>query len=88
MNVTQINIERVLEHMLGYVDEKQLADAKSQRLEKDDMHLLGYLDTPHWVEAYKLFPNSDDSNALISLAKKVDERYNTNFAEDMLDCEN
>jgi hypothetical protein len=73
----------VLAHMLGYLTEAQNEDARNQGLESDVAYLLGYLDTPQWIDAYKLF-QLDDREALLKLAEKVDDTYDTNFRKEMI----
>lgn len=76
----------VLEHMLGYLTDEQKIDAQRQGLGSDEIHLLGYLDTPQWIDAYKMF-ELDEREELLKLANKVDDTYNTNFHNEMNDCD-
>jgi hypothetical protein len=71
----------VLAHMLGYLTEVQMKDARNQGLQNDNMHLLGYLDSPHWKEAFGMF-KGQDLVELRKLAKLVDLNYNTDFASE------
>lgn len=83
MNIQLANT-KALEHMLGYVDDKQMKDAEQQHLSHDKMHLLGYLDSPQWEDACKVLTEKQDRVDLFKLAKQVDARYNTEFAEIVL----
>lgn len=76
-------MNRVLEHMLGYISVSQMDDAKSQGLGNDTMHLLGYLDIPQWIDAYKRL-GVEYHNDLVELVKKVDNHYETNFYDEMI----
>jgi hypothetical protein len=74
----------VLEHMLGYLSEEQVEDARKQGLGNDEIHLLGYLDTPQWIDAYKIF-ELDEREKLLRLVQKVDDVYGTRFYNEMVD---
>jgi hypothetical protein len=76
-------MNNALQHMLGYITDDQMNDAKSQGLDNDTMHMLGYLDTPQWVDAYKRLDVANHHD-LLALAKSVDRCYNTCFYDEMV----
>ena len=45
------------------------------------MHMLGYLDDSQWRDAAMALDGKEEKQELLELAKKVDERYKTNFAK-------
>ena len=76
----------VLNHLLGYLNDHQKADAKSLNLQGNNTHLLGYLSEEQWEDAKKIIPK-DCHKHLLRFATDVDNAYQTSF-KDIINQEN
>jgi hypothetical protein len=67
-------------HMLGYLSEEQVQDARGQGKQDDFMHLIGYLEEKHFEETTKLFAKKQKAlDELYEIAIEFDKRYGTDM---------